>query len=273
MHASLVVPWISVALFIMLPWIICQHRQTCDFCRLLEGSALRIYSLLTTFAVFPSKCCCQDPVLIMWCSQISIFLPFPSTGSIIKVLYSYHWHSPIVEVTGGSHGPHGSLKWLLVPLIFFTCHQDRCRMSLINLRGSEKGRNELIFFLAKGIHYQQDVSDRFRRERGKERGEKCWTVGNCLLRTGKKEVGTNSVKAPHAWNSHRSDRAAFEFAASFTTDRVGKQQPGPAAPVDSNEPWEVGEVTAAVFLGVGVDCRFSSLAGWHGDDDVHAQLL
>lgn len=71
-------------------------------------------------------------------------------------------------------------------------------MSLINFRGSEKGRNELIFFLAKGIHYQQDVSDTFRRERGKERGEKCWTVGNCLLRTGKKEVGTNSVKAPHA---------------------------------------------------------------------------
>lgn len=157
-HASLVVPWASVALFITLPWLICQHRQACDFCRLLEGSILRIYLLLTTFAVFPSKCCCQDPMLIMWFSQISIFLPFLSTaGSIIKVLYSYSWHSPIVEVIGGSHRPHGSLKWLLVPLIFFMCHQDRYRISLIKLRGSEKGRKELNFFLPKGIHYQQHL--------------------------------------------------------------------------------------------------------------------
>lgn len=127
-----------------------------------------IYLLLTTFAVFPSKCYCQDPVLIMRCSQISILLPFPSTaGSIIKVLYSYPWHSPIVEVIGGSHRPHGSLKWLLVPLILFMCHQDRCRMSLIKLRDSEKGRKKLIFFLLKGIRYQQHLSDSFRRGEGK----------------------------------------------------------------------------------------------------------
>lgn len=96
-------------------------------------------------------------------------LPCPSTaGSIIKVLYSYPWHSPIVEVIGGSHRPHGSLKWLLVPLIFFMCHQDRCRMSLIKLRGSEKGRKELIFFYQKEFT-TSSMSERFRGERRKER--------------------------------------------------------------------------------------------------------
>jgi len=37
----------------------------------------------------------------------------------------------------------------------------------------------------------------FRVERGKERGEKCWMTGNCLLRTGGKEVETSNVKVPY----------------------------------------------------------------------------
>lgn len=70
--------------------------------------------------------------------------------------------------------------------------------------------------------------------REEERGEKCWTVGNCFLRTGEKEVETSNVEVPHAWNSHLGARAAFEFATNCTADRVGKQQTPPAAPMDWN---------------------------------------
>lgn len=164
-HASLSALWTSAALFIMLPWLICQHGQTCDFCMLLEGSALTIYLLMTTFAVFPSRCCYQDPMLILWCSHISISLPFPClAGSIIKALHSYPWRGPRVEAIGDSHRPHGSLKWPPVTLIFFMCHQGRCRMGLIKIRGSEKGRN-WFFFLPKGRCQQQLIMPGVRRKR------------------------------------------------------------------------------------------------------------
>lgn len=35
----------SVAPFIMQPWLICQRGQTCDFYRLLEGSAFNLFAL------------------------------------------------------------------------------------------------------------------------------------------------------------------------------------------------------------------------------------